>query len=60
MNQTELTVLIVGFVTAFLSALVGITYFVRYIQTHNFKSFGYYRLVLGAVVLTLFFFSIIN
>jgi len=60
LNQTELVVLIVGFVTAFLSALVGVTYFVRYIQTHNFKSFGYYRLVLGAVVLTLFFFSIIN
>ncbi len=60
LTQNELFVLAVGFVAAFLSALAGITFFIKYIQNHDFKKFGYYRVVLGVVVLILSFFSILN
>lgn len=60
LTQNELFVLAAGFITAFLSALAGITFFIKYIQNHDFKKFGYYRVALGAVVLILSFFSILN
>ncbi len=42
-------ILAVGFVTAFLVAMLAIKYFLRYIQRHDFKPFGIYRIVLALV-----------
>jgi len=53
-STTEITLLTTGFLTAFLTALVVIRFFMRYIQTHNFKQFAYYRIVLGLLLLFLF------
>lgn len=47
----EWLVLAVGFMTAFLTALLVIKFLLRYIQNHNFKIFGYYRIILGLVIL---------
>src|SRR5450830_1074682 len=44
----------VGFVTAFLSALVAIRFLLRFVATHNFKAFAWYRIVFGAIVLLYF------
>jgi undecaprenyl-diphosphatase len=41
----------VGFVAAFLSALVVIRRFIRYVQTHDFSIFGYYRIAFGLLLL---------
>ena len=45
--------LALGFVAAFVSALLVIRGFIRYVQTHDFRVFGYYRIALGIVLLAL-------
>lgn len=41
----------VGFVAAFLSALASIRFLLRFVATHDFKAFAYYRILFGLVVL---------
>jgi undecaprenyl-diphosphatase len=44
----------VGFITAFLSALVAIRFLLKFVATHDFKLFAWYRIVFGAIVLFYF------
>lgn len=44
----------VGFAFAFVSAFVCIRWFIRYISTHDFTWFAWYRIAFGAVVLATF------
>ncbi|MGB3077298.1 MAG: undecaprenyl-diphosphate phosphatase, partial [Chitinophagales bacterium] len=48
-----LTPLLIGFVVAFLVAMVAIKAFVGFLTKHGFKVFGYYRIVVGAILLLL-------
>lgn len=41
----------IGCLTAWLSALVVLRWFVRYVQHHTLTSFGWYRIVAGALLL---------
>ncbi|MCD8216535.1 MAG: undecaprenyl-diphosphatase, partial [Clostridiales bacterium] len=50
----ELLLLAVGMVVAFLVSIVAIKFLMSYIRKHDFKVFGWYRIVLGAVVLLYF------
>lgn len=47
----ELAVLIIGFITAFVVSIVVIKFLLKFIKKNDFKVFGWYRIVLGAVVL---------
>ncbi len=47
--------LIWGFVSAFLGALVVIGCLMKYIKTHSFNVFVYYRLALGLVIIGFYF-----
>lgn len=47
----ELTILIVGMVTAFIVSVIAIKTFMSYIKKKDFKVFGYYRIVLGIVLI---------
>jgi undecaprenyl-diphosphatase len=49
---TDLTPLIVGFVVSFITAMLAIKYFLRFIKTNDFQPFGIYRIL----VAVLFFF----
>ena len=51
----EWLVLLIGSVVAFLVSVVVIKLFMDYIKKHDFKPFGYYRIVLGIIVLAYFF-----
>ena len=51
---TELVLLATGMVVAFLVSMIVIRFLMGYIRKHDFKAFGYYRIVLGAVVLLYF------
>jgi undecaprenyl-diphosphatase len=44
----------IGFITAFLSALVAIRFLLKFVATHDFKLFAWYRIVFGAIVLAYF------
>jgi undecaprenyl-diphosphatase len=50
----EEIVLVIGFVVSFLVALLVIAGFMKFISRHDFKPFGYYRIVLGGVILVFF------
>jgi undecaprenyl-diphosphatase len=44
----------IGFVTAFISALIAIKAFIHYVAGHNFRIFAWYRIGLGLLVLLYF------
>ena len=50
----ELTILIAAMVTAFVVSVAVIRFLMDYIKKHDFKVFGWYRIVLGALVLLYF------
>ena len=52
----EFVILGVGTVVAFLVSIVVIRFLMSYIRKHDFKVFGWYRIVLGALVLVYFAF----
>jgi undecaprenyl-diphosphatase len=47
----DLLALGVGLVTAFLTALLVVAAFLRFIKTHTFKAFAYYRIAFGLLIL---------
>ena len=51
----EIAVLLVGMLVSFVVSVVVIKFFMSYIKKHNFKVFGYYRIILGIAVLAYFF-----
>lgn len=53
---SELAILLVGMVTAFVVSILAIKFLLGYIKKNDFKSFGYYRIVLGILVLVYFIF----
>ncbi|MDO4522039.1 MAG: undecaprenyl-diphosphate phosphatase, partial [Eubacteriales bacterium] len=53
-SSLELVLLLVGMVVAFVVSIVVIKLLLGYIRKHDFKVFGWYRIVLGAAVLTYF------
>jgi undecaprenyl-diphosphatase len=54
-TSSEFVVLIVGFLVAFFVAWLVIAGFMSFISKRNFKPFGYYRILLGGVILIYFF-----
>jgi len=46
----EIAVLLFGMLTAFIVSVVAIKFLLGFIKKHDFKPFGYYRIVLGMIV----------
>ena len=57
LTQVELVVLIVGVVTAFVTSIIAIKFLMSYIKTNDFAIFGWYRIVVGVIVLAYFAFK---
>ncbi|MCW6677094.1 undecaprenyl-diphosphate phosphatase [Aerococcaceae bacterium NML180378] len=53
-SQTELIYLLSGMFVAFIVSLIVIKFLLNYIKRNNFKGFGYYRIILGIVILAYF------
>ena len=51
---TELVILLVGMFVSFLVSILVIKFLMSYIKKHDFKVFGYYRIILGIIVLAYF------
>ena len=52
----EVLILVLGMVTAFIVSILSIRFLLSYIKTNDFKAFGWYRIVLGIVVIAYMFF----
>lgn len=59
-TSTELWVLIVGMVVSFVVSLFAIKYLLSFIKKHDFKPFGYYRIIFGLIILLLTLAGIVN
>ena len=53
-SGTELIILAVGLVVAFVVSVLAIKFLMGYIKKHDFTAFGIYRIVLGVLVLGYF------
>lgn len=53
-NSQQFLVLIVGMAVAYAVSIFAIKFLMDYIRKHDFKAFGYYRIVLGILVILYF------
>ena len=51
---SELAVLLTGMVVAFAVSIIVIKFLMDYIKKHDFKIFGWYRIILGTIVILYF------
>jgi undecaprenyl-diphosphatase len=56
----DLPMFAVGLAAAFVSAFIVIRWLIRYVATHDFRPFAWYRIVFGAVVLLTAYFGWVN
>ncbi|MDO4799678.1 MAG: undecaprenyl-diphosphate phosphatase [Bacillota bacterium] len=56
-TSSEMILLAIGMVTAFVVSLLCIRFLMNFIKKHDFKPFGYYRIALGVFVLLVYFFG---
>lgn len=56
----ELKLLAVGNIVAFIVAIIAIKFFISFLKKHGFKVWGYYRVVLGIVLLVMIYTGHIN
>ena len=54
-TAAELVLLLVGMLVAFIVSILVIRFLMSYIKKHDFKVFGWYRIILGILVLFYFF-----
>jgi undecaprenyl-diphosphatase len=50
----EIVILLTGMIVAFVVSVIAIRFFMRYIKNNDFKAFGWYRIVLGFLVIGYF------
>ena len=53
MLSDNLSILIVGNIVAFIVAMAAIKFFIEFLTKYGFKAFGYYRIVVGVILLVL-------
>lgn len=54
-SHGSVPLLLVGFVTAFVTAYVSLRWFIAYLRAHSLQVFAYYRIVLAIIVMLFFF-----
>lgn len=55
MTAGELSILLVGTIVAFIVSIISIKFLMSYIKTNDFKAFGWYRIILGIIVIAYFY-----
>jgi undecaprenyl-diphosphatase len=53
-TTNEIIILVLGMIVAFIVSILAIKFLMGYIKKHDFKVFGWYRIVLGIIVLGYF------
>ncbi len=54
LNSNQINLLLVGNIVAFVVAILAIKTFIGILQKHGFKPFGWYRIIVGAIILIVF------
>ena len=58
LTSHEIVLLLVGNIVAFLVAIAAIKTFIQFLTNHGFTVFGYYRIVLGSIILILYYIGV--
>ena len=53
-TASEAIILAVGSIVSFVVSIIAIKFLMGYIKKHDFKVFGWYRIVLGVIVILFF------
>ena len=60
LNADDIGMWVVGFISAFVSAFLCVRWLLRYISSHDFVPFAWYRIVFGIVVLLTWHFGLVE
>jgi undecaprenyl-diphosphatase len=52
-SSEQVNLLIIGNIVAFIVAMLAIKYFITFLQTKGFRIFGWYRIIVGGIILIL-------
>ncbi len=55
LNSENIKTYLIGNLVAFVVALIAIKFFISVLTKHGFKWFGYYRIIVGGIILALYF-----
>lgn len=59
-QDSQIKLLLIGNLVAFLVALLAIRFFIQFLQKHGFKVWGYYRIFVGILILVLTYCGVIQ
>ena len=59
-NSAEVALLAIGMIVAFVLSIIAIKFLMSYIKKHDFKVFGWYRIILGIAVIGYFLATILS
>jgi undecaprenyl-diphosphatase len=59
-TSDNITLLLIGNIVSFIVAILAIKGFIGFLTKHGFKLFGYYRIIIGIVIIILIAFGIID
>lgn len=57
-GSNEITLLVIGNLVAFVVAILAIKSFINFLTRHGFRMFGYYRILVGIVILVLYYLGV--
>lgn len=60
MSGQDVALLVVASIIAFVVSMFAIRFLMNYIRNHDFKIFGYYRIIVGVAVLICYFLGVLN
>ena len=60
LNSADLDMWVVGFISSFVSAFLCVRWLLRYISTHDFTIFAWYRIAFGLIVLVTYYTGLVQ
>jgi undecaprenyl-diphosphatase len=60
LSASDIPMFSVGFIASFISAFIVVRWFIRYVSTHDFKIFAWYRILFGIIVLATSYLGWVN
>ena len=57
-TSSEVVILLTGMLVAYIISIIAIKFLVNYVKKNDFKPFGWYRIILGIILIIYYFLAI--
>ena len=57
-SSAEIIILLTGMLVAYIVSIIAIKFLIKYVKKHDFKAFGYYRVILGMILIIYYLLAI--